>query len=343
MGYQDIPRFSPSYGNRYGFRQKPAPSTVPFNQPVPDSPTASSSETRLNDYSGTSAESEGQTIDQGDGHSGPDAASYRDAASQDLGYERGRATPGQALAGLANVFGPPGLGSLVEYAVGDRLTGGIPEHERYGAAGTIGTEGGVFNAGGREIDPVTGQALNSYGNKADFYGGSYVSGIFNNPFSIDSYLGDPDNAYTSASFDPSDPYSAESQRGLQAQGFQQALQSGRGLLGGQDETGTGVTEEDRARVAQQLAVTDYGIQAHSAEAGSATNEAIQGRGYTGTGAAPAGSQFSSTGTFSSSHSDDGGDHGPGGNPNSVSDDVTDDLADEDFGSYDDGGGGGGGK
>jgi len=334
MAYQNIPRFQPNYGNRYGFRQRVnAPSTGPINKPVPGSASAppspqevtgSSSRPTTDYHSGPSAESEGI-----------DTAGYRDAASQDLGYERGIMTPGQIAAGFAGLI--PG-GGLFGGMIGDKIDeatgfGGIPEHRRYGAEGSIGVEGGVFDAHGREVDPITGYGLNSYGSRGDFINSQYVQGIKDNPFSLDSYLGDPQNAFN---------YNRSGTgAGLQAQGFQFGSQ--RGAFAADEELGTLPTEEEIARLAQNVDVTDHGIQAHSAEAGSATNEAIQGRGYTASGAAPAGSQFSSTGIFSSSSSDDGGDHGPGGNPNSVSDDVTDDLADEDFGSYDDGGGGGGGK
>lgn len=68
MAYQNLPRFNPNYGNRYGFRQKPIP---PIAEPGVGSATssalASASDTRLNDYSGTSAESSpSQTVDHGD-------------------------------------------------------------------------------------------------------------------------------------------------------------------------------------------------------------------------------------------------------------------------------------
>jgi len=337
MAYQNIPRFEPNYGNRYGFRQRvSAPSTGPANVPVAGSPSAppspqeitgSSSRPSSDYHSGPSAES--------DGGDGIDTAGYRDAASQGLGYERGIMTPGQIAGGFAGLLPGGGFFSDKITSAVDEATGfgGVPEHRRYGAEGSIGVEGGVFDAHGREVDPITGYGLNSYGSRGDFYGGQYVQGIKDNPFSVDSWLGDPQNAFN---------YNRSGTgAGLQAQGFQFGSQ--RGAFAADEELGTLPTEEERARLAQHVAVTDYGIQEHSAEAGSATNEAIQGRGYTASGAAPAGSQFSSTGTFSSSHSDDGGDHGPGGNPNSVSDNVTDDLADEDFGSYDDGGGGGGGK
>jgi len=68
MAYQEIPRFNPNYGNRYGFRQLPAPTTgMPGDASTPQ--LASNSATRLEDYSGTSAEDQGQVINQSDGDS----------------------------------------------------------------------------------------------------------------------------------------------------------------------------------------------------------------------------------------------------------------------------------
>ena len=337
MAYQDIPRFSPNYGNRYGFRQQPAPSVSPFNQPVPQSPTASSSDTRINDYSGTSAETPGQTLDQGD-DSGPSAEDYRGQASTDLGYEYGQATPGQIASGLFGLAGLGAVGTLAQTGLDKAgVFGGIPEHQRYGAPGTADiVSGGVFNNQGRAIDPITGQALGSYGNKSDFYGGSYIQGIKDNPFSIDSYLGDPDNApsYTAAN-------AARARGSNAALGFEAALANPDSLLGGLEEDD--ITESDRARVAQHIAVTEHGIQPHSAEEGSATNQAIQGIGYSDTGAAPAGSQFSSTGTFSSGNQDDNNDNDSGIGSDTFNDAGGSYVGDDPSTYDDDGGGGGGGK
>ena len=42
MGYNDIPRFNPNYGNKYGFRQRGpgAPATGPATVPPPGSAAA---------------------------------------------------------------------------------------------------------------------------------------------------------------------------------------------------------------------------------------------------------------------------------------------------------------
>ena len=74
-------------------------------------------------------------------------------------------TPGQIAAGFAGLL--PG-GGLIGGYLGDAVDkatdfGGIPAHERYGAAGTYdAASGGVFNAQGQAFDPVTGAGLNVY-------------------------------------------------------------------------------------------------------------------------------------------------------------------------------------
>ena len=92
MAYQNLPRYNPNYGNRYGFRQRHIP---PVGEPGVGSSTketlASASDTRMNDYSGTSAEDMGQTVDQqtDSGGSGPGGFNNQDDYASDV---RGRAS-----------------------------------------------------------------------------------------------------------------------------------------------------------------------------------------------------------------------------------------------------------
>ena len=293
----------------YGFRPKERPQykntdslinpidprvpTPPGVQPLPTSTT-----TDQPYHSGPSAENDG-------GNEGPDAASVRGAAGQAQGLEYGQATPGQ-LAGAIGGALIPGFG-LFSGAVTKGLDdatgfGGVPEHQRFGAAGTLDpTSGGVFDTQGRAYDPVTGLALNSYASKDAYKNSDYVQGIFSNPFSLDSYLSDPANApaFTAAN-------NARAAGSNAALGFNAAILGDRGLYA-DDELGNVPTDEERARLAQHIGQTEYGFEEHTVAPDTATNQAIQGVGYTGSGAAPAGSQFSSTGTFSSSHSDDNND------------------------------------
>lgn len=340
MAYQNIPRFEPNYGNRYGFRQRVnAPAVGSANVAVPGSASAPPTPTNITG---------GSTRPSGDYHSGPsaessdggidNAASVRGDAALGQGHEYGRQTPGQLAQGVLGFI--PG-GGLISGFVGDSLDeatgfGGIPEHQRYGAAGTIDTaSGGVFDTSGQAFDPITGQGLSAYNSRSSFYDSPYVQGIKDNPYSLQSYLSDPVNAPRNTAANAA---RAAGHRG--AQGFLAATRGDRGLYA-DDELGNVPTPEEAARLAQHVGQTEYGFEEHTVAPDTATNEAIQGIGYTGSGAAPAGSQFSSTGTFSSSHSDDNNDsnidspsasaHSGGSSGVSFADDAA---------SSNDGGGGG---
>ena len=299
--------FRTQYKNTDRVVQPPDPRAPDISQPR--ATTGSDSRPGDNYHSGSSAEN----LEDTGGNESNNAADVRGAASLAQGHEYGRATPNQIASGLLGVFGPPGLGSLFSTpgqkfgasqglaALGGGLDlgdGGIPAHQQYGAAGTADiVSGGVFDAGGRAYDPITGQALNSYGSQNAFGNSAYVQGIKANPFSIDSYLSDPENAqaYTAAN-------AARAAGSNAALGFSAATLGDRGIYGGQDDTGGGITPEEADRLAQHVGQTEYGFEEHTVAPDTATNDAIQGIGYTGSGAAPQGSQFSSTGTFSSSHS-----------------------------------------
>ena len=310
MAYQNIPRFEPNYGNRYGFRQRVnAPSTAGIDQPIPGAPGAPppvnqpvQQQTTSSDepyHSGPSAEGD---------DSGSNAADVRTQAGLSQGHVVGQMTPGQIASGLLSIASPiPGLGMLAQKAglpgsLDERLGTSIPAHERYGAAGTIdAASGGVFDTSGQAYDPITGEGLASYNSQASFGASPYVQGIFNNPFSIDSYLSDPVNAPRNQA-----ALAARDRGSRAALGFSAATLGDRGLYA-DDELGNVPTPEEAARLAQHVGQTDYGFEEHTVAPDTATNEAIQGIGYTGSGAAPSGSQFSSTGTFSTQHSDNNND------------------------------------
>ena len=347
MPYQNIPRFEPNYGNRYGFRQRvSAPSTGPATTPVPGSPSAPPAPTTTGGSTRPSSDYHSGPSAESDGNQGIDAGAVRADAAAAQGLTRGQMTPGQIASGFAGLL--PG-GGLIGGYLGDAVDkatnfGGIPEHERYGAGGTYdAASGGVFNASGQAFDPITGEGLGVYRDRDAFLGGEYVRGIRENPFSIQSYLSDPVNAQRNTAANAAQAAGA---RG--AQGFLAATRGERGLYGGQDDTGGGLDPIDSARLAQHVGQTDYGFAEHTVSAGdsttgpTATNLGIQGVGYRGD-VAPVGSQFSSTGVFSSSHSDSGDD-------NNISSDTYSDAEDEETDAFDDfsydapsDSGGGGGK
>ena len=335
----------------YGFRPKERPQykgTDSIINPVdprgavpgtPLAPTSSASDRPDNYHSGPSAESDG-------GDSGSNAADVRTEAGLAQGHTIGQMTPGQIASNIVGFASPiPGLSMLANSlglpgSLDEKLGTDIPDHERYGAAGTIDSvSGGIFDTSGRAYDPITGQALNSYNSSSAYKNSPYVQGIFANPFSVDSYLGDPENApaYTAAN-------AARAGGSNAALGFNAAILGDRGLYA-DDGLGNVPTDEERARLAQHVGQTEYGFEEHTVAPDTATNEAIQGIGYTGSGAAPSGSQFSSTGTFSTQHSsnnndsdnndsynDQGVSHSGGSGGVSFADDAA---------SSNDGGGGGG--
>ena len=334
-----------NYGGNVGFRNKPTlPGPQYGDQYLPDPsrraiPPSPTNPAPVQPEQGQSAPP--PSYDGGGNDDGSYESDTRTAAGRAQGLETGRATPGQIAGGLFNVFSPvPGIGDYLGTQV-DKATnfGGIPAHERFGASGTLGNTGGVFDSAGRAYDPVTGVGLNEYSNKDAFKSGSYVQGIKHNPYSIDSYLSDPDNA---AKYSAANAIQGAGGRG--AHGFYAAQAGDRGLYAGQDDTGGGLTSQEAGDLAKYIGQTELGFQEHTVDHGTATNEAIQGKGYSDSGAAGAGSQFSSTGTFSSSHTqhDSNDDNNDSFNDHGVSHSGGDSGVSfaDDAASSDSGGGGG---
>jgi len=143
--------------------------------------------------------------------------------------------------------------------------------------------GGQFKDG-RSYDPITGYANQEYANRNSFLQGNYMDNILNDPFS------DPDNAFN---YSVNNPNKANSN---QAQSYEFAMANS--PLG---KDADGMTQDDKNTIAKQIGI-DRGISESSLGANSATTDAIQGLGYSDTGAATSGSQFSSTGTFSTGDS-----------------------------------------
>lgn len=132
----------------------------------------------------------------------------------------------------------------------------------YGTPGSVSSlTGGVFDEQSRSVDPVTGYANPEYGTI-----GAFTNQIMEDP--LGNILGDPKNAFDY------DPKSTKSQTVQFAEA--------KGL------------DTDKAATKDLL---DMGISEASAQPGTPTHDAALGIGYSPTGAAPAGSQFSSTGTF----------------------------------------------
>lgn len=296
--------FRTQYKNTDRVVQPPDPRAPDIS--TPRSTTGGDSRPGQGYHSGPSAENLEDTGGSGDVDN---SADVRTQAGLDQGHVVGQMTPGQIASNLVGFVSPvPGLGMLADKlglpgSLDEKLGTDIPAHERYGAVGTIdAASGGVFDRSGQAYDPITGEGLASYNSYGSAWDAPYAAGIRANPFSLDSWLSDPVNAQRNTAAN-----AARARGSNAALGFSAATLGERGLYGGQDDTGGGMTPEEAAKLAQHVGQTDYGFEAHTVAPDTATNEAIQGIGYTGSGAAPSGSQFSSTGTFSTQHSDNNND------------------------------------
>jgi len=199
--------------------------------------------------------------------------------------------------GIASVLGVPAMAFAPEPGAGFK-----------GSEGTIGPNGGMFNSAGREIDQITGQAYNSYGSASQFYNGTYMSNIRDQDTisgALSAGISDPDNAFDynePGTFDEfGDRYGSQEEQFAKSKGL--------------DTT----SPEFKQKVA-----LSKGIPASSLDGANNPTVAAQDiNNYSPTNAAPAGSQYSMTGIFSSDNNDsnnqghDGTDGGFGGDNNSV--------------------------
>lgn len=205
--------------------------------------------------------------------------------------------------GLLAAVSPFGLGSF---------TGPAVPTSGYGSPGSISSlTGGTFNEQGRSIDPITG-----YANPEFATAQAFTNYMLDDP--LGNTFGDVDNQFSYSENNPN------VQNTNQAQAFEFAMANS---PLGKDEDG--MTQDDKNLIAQKIGL-DMGIDESSLDANSPTVDAIQGIGYSETGAAPTGSQFSSTGTFSSGNNSTS----PSVDTSGVySGDMTDDNTDDSFDSY----------
>lgn len=177
--------------------------------------------------------------------------------------------------GLQKTYGPSPMNMIPGYG----LFGPAVPTSGYGTPGTVSSiTGGTFDQQGRSIDPITGYANPEYATM-----GAFANQIMDDP--LGNILGDPKNAFD---YDPNSKKSQTVQ-------FSEA----KGL------------DTDKAATKDLL---DMGISEASAQPGTATHDAQLGIGYSNTGAAPTGSQFSSTGIFST--------ESPSGGPDSSNPEST---------------------
>jgi hypothetical protein len=286
--FQPAYSLNPKYGFRYGPSSFVDTTTKVGGNPVSGLDLNSSGVPPLNNPTVTSGNS---TIDGGDTDNGSAQAGIDMSTQASIAADGKQADtdPRQIPFGLASMVIPVG-------AFAPEPRAGFK-----GSKGTIGPNGGMFNAAGREIDQISGRAYNSYGSGSQFYNGSYMSGVKDSVSNIGkpgndlfgAVFSDPDNAFEydrSANALPQHMQFAEAKRpttDLEATAY--------------DDLNLGMSQAQKNANATKQGF-NMGIPAHSMENNSATHDALAGIGYSSTGAATPGSQYSKTGTFSTSSS-----------------------------------------
>lgn len=182
------------------------------------------------------------------------------------------------------VYGPDNPASIIPgYGMLSKISGPAVPETGFGSPGSISSvTGGIFDDDSRSYNPITGEYNQEYGTSRAF-----TDYMLNDP--MGNIFGDTKNAFN------------YSKNNLQSQGFEKAMMDSP-LATDAD----GLTEADKVLIAKDLG-RDMGFSEPTIRDDGPTVTAIQGKGYTNTGAAPSGSQFSSTGIFSSSNSDNSGD------------------------------------
>lgn len=271
--YQPSPSIQPKYGFRYSGSTF-APSISPANIPpvnytipsyeAPAKPTPYADNTPL-------------TMENNDDNNQSAMASTQmsiDQANKNIGNMNMEDAQGKMMYGPSPMSMIPGYG----------LFGPAVPTSGYGTPGTVSSiTGGTFDQQGRSIDPITGYANPEYATM-----GAFANQIMDDP--LGNILGDPKNAFD---YSVNDPNRANSN---QAQSYEFALENS--PLG---KDADGMTQANKNTIAKKIGL-DMGIAESSLGANSATTDAIQGLGYSDTGAATQGSQFSSTGVFSTGDS-----------------------------------------
>lgn len=284
--FQPAYSINPKYGFRYGPSAFVDTTTKVGGNPVSDL-DLTNSVPPLN--TPTTNSSNSTTMDGGDNDNGSAQAGIdmSTQASLDAGGIKGTTDSAQIPFGLASMVAP--IGSLMPE----------PGAGFTGSKGTIGPNGGMFNEAGREIDQITGEAYNSYGSGSQFYDGSYMSGIrdaegFGN--TIDAVFSDPDNAFSYEK-----PGSGMNEFGDRYGSKEEQFAKSKGL-------------DTTSPVFKEKVLLNKGIPPSSLDGeNNPTVAAMDINNYSGTGAAPSGSQYSMTNTFSTDDNNNGGNDNDFGN------------------------------
>lgn len=275
--YQPAPSIQPKYGFRYSGSNF-APSMSPSNIPPVNYtiPAYEAPTVAPTPYADNTSMIMGSDGDSDNGSSAASTQMSIDQANNNIS----NANIGQDF-GLQTVHGPTFNPMSVVPGFGMMASINAPAvpTSGYGTPGTVSSiTGGTFDQQGRSIDPITGYANPEYATMK-----ASVNQFMDDP--LGNILGDPKNAFD---------YDPDSKKSQTVQ-FSEA----KGL------------DTDKAATKDLL---NMGISEASAQPGTATHDAQLGIGYSNTGAAPTGSQFSSTGVFST--------ESPSGGPDSSNPEST---------------------
>ena len=267
--YQAAPSIQPKYGFRYSgstFAPSMSPANVPpvqYTIPAYEAPTVAPTP-----YADNTSMTMGSDGDSDNGSAMASTQMSIDQANSNLGNTNIEEEQAVNTGMYGPTFNPmsvvPGFGMM------DSLNAPAVPTSGYGAPGTYSSlTGNQFDADSRGIDPVTGYAMPEYGTTKAF-----TNQIMEDP--LGNLTGDPKNAFG---------YTPDS---TQAQSFEFAIANS---PLGKDEDG--MTMADKDTIATKIGL-DAGISQSSLGYDSPTVDAIQGIGYSISGAAPTGGKRSAS-------------------------------------------------
>jgi len=279
--YQPSYQIQPTHGFRYG-AQPHANNVAPtYEVPAYEAPPSIDSSPTKN----KTLDNNKSVVSNFEGNEDRDNSALSNQLSLDAAQSvqpRNYDAEEKGIFNQGQVYSPEfSLGALMPLGMG---SGPVSPTTGFGSKGSIsGNTGGIFDEKGRSYDSITGAYNPEFANAASFR--SYMMtdplGTKENP--LPNILGDRDNAFK---------YERDKtgkRTNTSASGFEFAMANSPLNEGG-------LTEAEKNLIAKKVGV-DQGIAESSLENDGPTIKAIRGEGYID-GVAPKGSQFSSTGKFS---------------------------------------------
>lgn len=207
-----------------------------------------------------------QVIDSGDDNQTIDDPTNRINVASDLGYK--------------DVYGPDNPAAIIPgYGMLSSISGPAVPKTGFGSPDSVSSiTGGIFDEDSRSYNPITGEYNQEYGTSKAF-----TDYMLSDP--MGNIFGDTKNAFD---------YQRDEEgnrTGLASASFEKAMVDS-------PLAKDGLTETEKNLIAKDIG-RDMGFSESTLRDDGPTLDAIKGEGYDPiTGAAPRGSQFSSTGTFS---------------------------------------------